>query len=123
MGDAAHATTPHQAAGAGQALEDALMLSRLLKLVKDSPSDFNTALTAAYQVFDEIRRPYANKVVATSVEAGNIYSFENPETGDDMDKIVANANARLPWIWTHDVAAEVALAEEKFRTLTSIYEK
>jgi salicylate hydroxylase len=36
LGDSAHATTPHQGAGAGQCLEDALILSRLLGLV-DSP--------------------------------------------------------------------------------------
>ena len=30
LGDAAHASTPHQGAGAGQAIEDAHMLSELL---------------------------------------------------------------------------------------------
>lgn len=32
IGDAAHASTPHQGAGAGQCLEDALLLSHLLSL-------------------------------------------------------------------------------------------
>ncbi|KAL2811616.1 hypothetical protein BJX63DRAFT_274783 [Aspergillus granulosus] len=44
LGDAAHASSPSQAAGAGQGLEDALILSRLLSLVH-SPDHIETAFS------------------------------------------------------------------------------
>lgn len=49
LGDSAHATTPHQASGAGQCLEDSLILSRLLGKVQNT-SDIQAAFTA----YDEI---------------------------------------------------------------------
>jgi len=113
LGDVAHASSPHQAAGAGQGLEDALILSRLLGLVK-KPSE----LEPAFKVYDSIRRPRAQRVVSTSWEAGFIYTFEHEGTGSDMQKIVDNANGRLGWIWTHDLEGDVRRAEELFRALT-----
>ncbi|KAH8899856.1 FAD/NAD(P)-binding domain-containing protein [Thozetella sp. PMI_491] len=112
IGDVAHASSPHQAAGAGQGLEDAVVLAHLLALAK-SPKE----LDAAFQVYDEIRRPRAMKVVSTSAEAGILYNFEDPEIGDDLEKIVDNANGRLHWIWQHDLAADQKKAEEEFLAL------
>ncbi|KAI1335983.1 hypothetical protein F5Y15DRAFT_221802 [Xylariaceae sp. FL0016] len=106
LGDVAHASSPHQAAGAGQGLEDAVILSHLLTLVK-SPSQ----LEAAFSAYDTIRRPRAQKVVNTSFEAGNIYMWLDSEIGDDMTKILENANQRLHWIWQHDLREDVKKAE------------
>lgn len=114
LGDVAHASSPHQAAGAGQGLEDAVLLSRLLPLVK-SPEQLETA----FRIYDSIRRPRAQKVVTTSFEAGKIYTWHDPEIGDDMTKIVANANQRLHWIWQHDLAEELKMAEEEFNKSVS----
>ncbi|KAI0020987.1 hypothetical protein F4780DRAFT_307295 [Xylariomycetidae sp. FL0641] len=112
LGDVAHASSPHQAAGAGQGLEDAVLLSDLLAKVTSSRQ-----LDAAYQAYDSVRRPRAQKVVTTSFEAGWIYLWLNKETGDDMNKIVENANRRLHWIWQHDLEADIARAEDEFRRL------
>jgi len=109
LGDSAHASSPHQAAGAGQALEDALILSKLLGLVKTKKD-----LDVAFRVFDTNRRPRAQKVVTTSFEAGQIYMFRDPQIKDDTRKIADNANARLPWIWTHDLGADVEWAVKEF---------
>ncbi|RYP24064.1 hypothetical protein DL765_000792 [Monosporascus sp. GIB2] len=109
LGDVAHASSPHQAAGAGQALEDAAVLSHLLTLVK-SPDQIEAAL----QVYDAVRRPRAQKVVQTSYEAGVMYMWSNPEIGDDMNKIMENANQRLHWIWQHDLKTDIKDAEEIF---------
>ncbi|RYP28352.1 hypothetical protein DL767_007257 [Monosporascus sp. MG133] len=114
LGDVAHASSPHQAAGAGQALEDAVILSHLLNLVK-SPDQIEAAL----QVYDTVRRPRAQKVVQTSYEAGVMYMWSNPEIGDDMNKIMENANQRLHWIWQHDLKTDINDAEEKFLNLVS----
>lgn len=108
LGDAAHATTPHQGAGAGVCLEDALILSTLLKEVNDLEG-----LQKAFGVFDEIRRPRTQKLVATSKEAGMLYDFELE--GDDLDKIEANFTKRMEWIWEHDLEAEMEKALKLFK--------
>ena len=115
LGDVAHASTPYQAAGAGQGLEDAVVLSHLLALVKN-PDQLN----AAFQVYDTVRRPRAQKVVTTSHEAGIMYMWQNPNIGDDMNRIVENGNQRLHWIWQHDLRTDVKKAEDLF--LASISE-
>ncbi|KAH8676134.1 hypothetical protein BX600DRAFT_479858 [Xylariales sp. PMI_506] len=112
VGDVAHASSPHQAAGAGQGLEDAVILAHLLAMVK-SPDQ----LEFAFQVYDSIRRPRAQRVVSTSFEAGKIYTWLDPEIGDNMGKIVDNANQRLHWIWQHDIPADMKKAEDEFNSL------
>ncbi|CAJ2501291.1 Uu.00g041440.m01.CDS01 [Anthostomella pinea] len=109
LGDVAHASSPSQAAGAGQGLEDAVVLAHLLSLVKD-PSQ----LPAAFQTYDAMRRPRAQKVTLTSFDAGTIYMWLDEEIGDDMDRIVENANGRLHWIWQHDLMADLNRAEDDF---------
>ncbi|KAF3016105.1 hypothetical protein E8E14_002251 [Neopestalotiopsis sp. 37M] len=109
VGDVAHASSPHQAAGAGQGLEDAVVLSHLLPLVKSTEQ-----FEAAFKVYDSIRRPRAQRVVETSFDAGRVYMWLDPEIGDDMNKIVANANQRLHWIWQHDLQADCKKAEDEF---------
>ncbi|KAK8125160.1 mannitol 1-phosphate dehydrogenase [Apiospora kogelbergensis] len=114
LGDVAHASSPHQAAGAGQGLEDAAVLSHLLALVK-TPDQ----LEYAFKVYDSIRRPRAQKVVSTSFEAGIIYTWMDPDIGDDMNRIVENANQRLHWIWQHDIAGDLKRSEDEFQKLAS----
>ncbi|KAK6842013.1 hypothetical protein PG990_005999 [Apiospora arundinis] len=114
LGDVAHASSPHQAAGAGQGLEDAAVLAHLLALVK-TPDQ----LEHAFKVYDSIRRPRAQKVVSTSFEAGMIYTWVDPEIGDDMNKIVENANQRLHWIWRHDIPGDLQKAESEFLKLVA----
>ncbi|KAJ4331976.1 hypothetical protein N0V95_009769, partial [Ascochyta clinopodiicola] len=62
LGDAAHASTPHQGAGAGQALEDALILTAALSklyasvdasLLAVPSSARTTACSAAFTAYDE----------------------------------------------------------------------
>lgn len=115
LGDVAHASTPHQAAGAGQGLEDAAVLSHLISLVK-SPDQ----IEVAFRAYDEVRRPRAQKVVSTSYEAGMVYMWLSPGIEDDMNKIVENGNQRLHWIWQHDLKLDIEEAEDLF--LRSIQE-
>ncbi|RDW85248.1 hypothetical protein BP6252_02838 [Coleophoma cylindrospora] len=109
LGDSAHATTPHQAAGAGQCLEDALILSRLLGKVTSL-----TQVEPAYKIYDSIRRPRAQRVVRTSHETGLIYAFRHPDFGTDMRKIVEHLNERFLWLWEHDLHSDVVKAEAEF---------
>ncbi|KAL0954169.1 hypothetical protein HGRIS_005302 [Hohenbuehelia grisea] len=56
IGDAAHAMTPHQGSGAGQAMEDAFILATLL----GHPRTTRGTISRALKVYDEIRRPFAH---------------------------------------------------------------
>jgi salicylate hydroxylase len=99
LGDAAHASTPHQGAGAGQALEDAFILSNLLgdplvRVVADIP--------AAFKAYDAVRRPRSQKVVVTSREAGKVFCCEGEGVGDNTEKIRENLSHRQKWIWEVD---------------------
>ncbi|OOF95786.1 hypothetical protein ASPCADRAFT_48952 [Aspergillus carbonarius ITEM 5010] len=109
LGDCAHGTTPHQAAGAGQCLEDALIMSHVLGLATNC-----TEITKAFQIYDGIRRPRAQAVVTTSHDAGKLYTFTHPQMGTDLSKIVANLNERFLWIWEHDLNADIELAHQQF---------
>ncbi|KAI5927598.1 hypothetical protein F4810DRAFT_648472 [Camillea tinctor] len=115
LGDVAHASSPHQAAGAGQGLEDAAVLCHLLALIK-SPDQLETA----FKVYDAIRRPRAQKVVLTSYDAGLLYMWQDEKIGDDMDKILENANQRLHWIWLHDLKTDIKKAESEFARLCQL---
>ncbi|KAI1412542.1 mannitol 1-phosphate dehydrogenase [Hypoxylon sp. FL1857] len=112
LGDVAHACSPHQAAGAGQGLEDAAVLSHLLALVR-TPAE----IEVAFDAYNAIRRPRAQKVVTTSYDAGLLYTWRYPGIEDNMDKIVENANQRLHWIWQHDLGADIKTAEDRFHRL------
>lgn len=52
LGDAAHASTPHQGAGAGQALEDALIMCELLA---DNAVQSIRDIPKALEAYDAVR--------------------------------------------------------------------
>jgi len=106
IGDAAHAMAPHQGAGAGQAIEDAVTLATLLG---HSSTTIDT-LPRALQVFNSIRRPYANQIAERSRLNGHYFTLQYP--GVDFDQIsgdeqleklqeLGNAMTRnWEWTWT-----------------------
>ena len=112
LGDSAHASSPSQAAGAGQGLEDALVLSRLLGLVQSADQ-----LDAALEAYDAVRRPRAQNVVQQSSEVGMAYFLVHPDFGNDLQKLTDDANKRLPLIWWHDLDGDCKSAEDHFREL------
>ncbi|KAF8193699.1 FAD/NAD(P)-binding domain-containing protein [Pholiota molesta] len=89
LGDAAHAMTPHQGNGAGQAIEDAYILAHLIAEGLRSSASVPT-LT---RVYDAIRRPAANLVHHFSRMHGLLYEFNVPEhgkNGSDEDEDTGN---------------------------------
>jgi salicylate hydroxylase len=105
-GDSAHASTPHQGAGAGQAIEDAFVLSNLLGKINSSAD-----IEKAFEAYDAVRRPRSQKVVTSSRDAASIYEFENVELGGDLDKIKERLEKRYDWIWKEDLHAQLKRAE------------
>ena len=109
VGDAAHSMTPHQGAGAGQAVEDAYILSKCLaEYLK--PDSKGRPLSEWMQLYQTVRLPRAQKVARTSKVAGETYE----QTTDDLkdlpyeeglpivkDRIIE----RMKWIWVEDLDA------------------
>lgn len=84
-------------------------MTHLLSKVKEA-DDFDSV----FKAFDTIRRPRAQKVVETSIEAGKLYSLTHPDIGTDMEKLVKFGRARLPWIWFHDLDEDARLADIEY---------
>ncbi|KAH9929152.1 FAD/NAD(P)-binding domain-containing protein [Fomitopsis serialis] len=74
LGDAAHAMTPHQGSGAGQAIEDGFILATLLT----QPGVTRDTLPVALQVYDALRRPFSQNVVQLSRSSGMSYRLNCP---------------------------------------------
>ena len=110
MGDAAHASTPFQAQGACQAIEDACVLSALFEKVSTSGH-----VPKALAAYDQVRRPRAQKIVRTSREAGLLVSMSMPGVGDDLDKMKEELDTRQQWIYDCDLVAQNEEAVQIFQ--------
>lgn len=94
LGDAAHGGTPHQGALAGQALEDAAVLSWILA----HPSVSINNLTSALKIYDDIRRPRANKVLETSLSGGEMLEFAG-SWQQGQAAVERDVKEGFDWIW------------------------
>lgn len=115
VGDASHAMTPHQGAGAGQAAEDDYILARCLN---EYLSHKDTKLEDWMKLYQDVRLPRAQKVARTSKEAGEIYEM----TSDDLKDIPYEAclpiikekiEQRMKWIWTEDISEAFERAKQE----------
>lgn len=101
LGDAAHTTLPFMAQGACLALEDALVLARVLA----AKSELDEALRA----YEAMRNPRTQQVVKFS--AGNGWRFHMPRPFAWGAQAVLAVGApvlerQLRWIYDHDAARE-----------------
>ncbi|KAF2261775.1 FAD/NAD(P)-binding domain-containing protein [Lojkania enalia] len=103
-GDAAHASTPHQGAGAGMGVEDCYILGELLAAISRSED-----LDKTFRVYNEVRRPRSLKLVETSREGAMLYEFESSEK-DDLEAIEKTCVKRMDWIWDHSIKADLERA-------------
>ncbi|GJE94484.1 FAD/NAD(P)-binding domain-containing protein [Phanerochaete sordida] len=105
LGDAAHAMTPHQGAGAGQAIEDAFILAGLL----GDPSVTKNNLTDALEAYNHVRVPFANKIIGTSRHAGAMYELRSAH-GDDYSTLAPAIQNQWDWVDGEDVLAQLERA-------------
>ncbi|KAK7024836.1 salicylate hydroxylase [Favolaschia claudopus] len=114
IGDAAHAMTPHQGSGAGQAIEDAYILATVLGHRTTSRETVPRAL----RVFDEIRRPLATGVVEASRMNGRFFSLEEdggigfdqytgPQLWEKLQKLHSAVVQNWEWTWTTSVDGSI----------------
>jgi salicylate hydroxylase len=106
LGDAAHASTPHHGSGAGMAVEDAFILSRLLGEIQDVKE-----LEFAFETYEMIRKDRTQRLVRSSRDQAMIYEWQADGIGDDLQKISEILPYRWDWIW--DEILEDELKEAK----------
>ena len=112
MGDAAHAMLPHQGAGAGQGLEDALILAALLA-TKNLQLD---QLTDVSSIYEKLRLKRACRVQQTSRESGEIYECYSTQYST-FSEIGEHLEHRFDWLWQHDLEQDVAEAQQQLHQL------
>ena len=105
LGDSAHASSPHQGAGAGMAVEDAFVLCSLL-----SDATSSKEIPNAFKAYDYVRRPRSQKLVTTSRDAGEVYELEGEGTGDDIAAVKKNLDERYKWIWNKRIEEDLEFA-------------
>ncbi|KAI0630150.1 FAD/NAD-P-binding domain-containing protein [Trametes polyzona] len=105
LGDAAHAMTPHQGAGAGQAIEDAFILAELLGHARTTLPTLTHALCA----YESVRLPMANRVLQGSRESGDMYEF-NGTLGDSLERLGPQIGRQWDWLWETTPEGERAKA-------------
>nr|AAL07273.1 salicylate hydroxylase [Pseudomonas fluorescens] len=96
----------NQGAGAGQGLEDAYFLARLLGLVGPKQATSPSCLELTH----DLRRPHACRVQRTTVETGELYELRDPIVGADEQLVGEILATRFDWLWNHDLDADVAEA-------------
>ncbi|KAL1749297.1 hypothetical protein HDZ31DRAFT_59581 [Schizophyllum fasciatum] len=82
LGDAVHALTPHLGAGAGQAIEDAYVLGRILGHVSSKSGPGSVLAPATMTLYNRLRPPVANFVQARARLQTRFYNFN--EVGEDL---------------------------------------
>lgn len=112
MGDAAHSMTPWQGSGASQAIEDAMILEHLLGQV-ENPNQ----LDAAFEVYDQIRRPRTQRIVHSSSGTGMIINGRGPGVGLDLEKAQESLPGRWAFIYGQDQAEHKQEALAAFSAL------
>jgi salicylate hydroxylase len=120
LGDAAPASTPLQGAGAGQAIEDALVMEQLLGKCLDPTRYTKSHLQAAviaeisFRAYDTVRRYRSQKVVTTSHEVPRIYTGNEPGVGERAADIEERLKGSQDWIWDCDQERQVKDAIQLF---------
>jgi salicylate hydroxylase len=101
LGDAAHAMLPHQGQGAGQSIEDAVVLARCLESARPE------SVPQWLQLYERIRKPRTESVQRASRMAGEIYDLADPE--EQVRRAPSALETRGAWLWNYD--AETAFDE------------
>ncbi|KAF7300219.1 hypothetical protein MKEN_01345700 [Mycena kentingensis (nom. inval.)] len=121
LGDAAHAMTPHQGSGAGQAIEDAWILAKLL----GNPATTRENVHNALRAFDEARRPLAHRIADGCRENGRYFSLavdgvdfgngrQTPETWKNLQQLHALVVKNWEWAWTTSIDSTLEDALQMF---------
>ncbi|ETS85958.1 hypothetical protein PFICI_03983 [Pestalotiopsis fici W106-1] len=136
LGDAAHAMAPHQGAGAGQGVEDAIVFAEVLDSMirKTRGSDNNGneshmtlaptagSIAAALQAVENTRKPRFLEVQRMSTAAGKRWAefYDQVMEGEELSTWVQSAKDQLAWIFGVDMANDVNIAIARFHELVAM---
>lgn len=126
-GDAAHATGPHLGAGGGMGIEDALVLSELLKAVdgrakksdRRKEGDVARLVAAALEVYNEVRYGRTQEVVRSTRAACDLFQWRDPKIATDPARFGREITALFHAVWEYDLDGMVREASEKFEKQTA----
>lgn len=104
-GDAAHTFSPARGSGAGQAIEDALLLRAVL-----AETHARDRIPAALAVYDLIRRPRRTMIAAMSSQGGRLLTGREPGVGLDIEKWRAQLSIWNKEIYDYDLESACAAA-------------
>lgn len=85
----------------------------LAELLGDHRVNSSDDAIAAFNAYDEVRRPRSQHVVTTSKQAAYLLCLCLEGVGDDEDKLKTAFNERLRWLWDLDVQGQAEQARGK----------
>ncbi|KAF7430636.1 hypothetical protein PC9H_006345 [Pleurotus ostreatus] len=122
VGDSAHAMTPHQGVGGGQAIEDAHLLGRLLAHPKTTKDNLPVVL----QIYQDIRLPFAQQKAERSRLNGLMYEFNHPDfqvnsksSRDEMESLGKAVGETFGWLAKGGCDDDWMEAEERLNKLAA----
>ncbi|KAF2153548.1 putative salicylate hydroxylase [Myriangium duriaei CBS 260.36] len=110
LGDAGHATSPHQGSGAGMCIEDCAIMAELLTsplVEKNGPK----GVEAAFKAYNDQRLERTQDLVQSSRRAGELWDLRAEGVGDDYKKLEAEITARFRKVWDGQVKDYIKEAE------------
>ncbi|KAI1746491.1 salicylate hydroxylase [Xylaria castorea] len=110
VGDAAHAMTPWQGAGAGQAIEDAMIMGALLTTASSAED-----VQAAFKAFDVVRRPRCQQIIDSSRRTGQMLCGQDPNVQLNPGKMKEALKHRWELIYTLDMKKHQEDALQRMR--------
>lgn len=120
IGDASHAMTPHFGAGAGQSIEDAFVLGRLLA----HPLTTLSNVPAALKAYQDVRLPFVQLIARRSERHGHMLQFCLPgyydgtdrgNTREEMEILKENILDQWDWEGEGSAVAEWVRAESQLQ--------
>ncbi|RXW18740.1 hypothetical protein EST38_g7103 [Candolleomyces aberdarensis] len=108
LGDSAHATSPQQASGAGQAIEDAFLLATLLGHRLTRLENINEVLN----IYSDLRIPVATECQMRSLANGHYFGLqlEGLDSTREFDRLHEIGDAVVDnwnWTWTTTLDADL----------------
>ncbi|KAJ7080838.1 FAD/NAD-binding domain-containing protein [Mycena epipterygia] len=125
IGDAAHAMTPHQGVGGGQAIEDAHILGRLLA----HPLATKEKISAILKLYEDLRLSPTQEVAEKSRVNGTMYEFNHPNflfndpthpdgpSREELEELGNAVGLSFTWLADGNIEEDWAESEEKLKAI------
>ncbi|KAK5108693.1 hypothetical protein LTR62_008098 [Meristemomyces frigidus] len=121
LGDASHAMPPHAGAGAGQAMEDAYVLSEVLSVVnaRKLHVSLQDQLAKAFDSYECVRRPRYQAVLEQSQASMHLWAnlYDEPLTKEKVQIWRDQVRESFENIWHHHLEADAIKARKALEAM------